>query len=192
MNKDLIQQWQTNFNQIIQTTNFANSLQQAGSRGELANWTKILTEAVVNTCRQIGWQASAKGYPLKIIPISSQEFLTMDVMAFPADSQRWQLPIAVMELENQRERTAYSLWKVLCVQVKLRIVFGYCNTTAERIELIRYLQTEVIQSISPQTRSLVEGETLIAIGSREEITAFPYGYFKWWKLDKNTGRFILN
>lgn len=104
MNENLIKQWQTTFNQIIQTTKFANSLQQAGSKGELATWTKILTEVVVNTCVQIGWQASAKGYPLKIIPISSQEFLTMDVMAFPANSQRWQLPIAVMELENQRGR----------------------------------------------------------------------------------------
>ncbi len=192
MKNSLAHQWQTIFNQTVQETNYANSFKQAGSNGELATWTKILTEVVVNTCGQIGWQASAKGYPLKIIPISTQEFLTMDVMAFPANSQRWQLPIAVMELENQRERTAYSLWKVLCVQVKLRIVFGYCNTTAERIELIRYLQTEVIQSISPQTRSLVEGETLIAIGSREEISAFPYGYFKWWQLDKNIGKFVLN
>ena len=33
------------------------------------------------------------------------------------------------------------------------------------------------------------GETLLIVGSRAEESTFPYGSFKGWVLDKNTGRF---
>jgi hypothetical protein len=33
------------------------------------------------------------------------------------------------------------------------------------------------------------GETSLIIGSRGEAETFPYGYFKIWTLNANTGRF---
>ena len=33
------------------------------------------------------------------------------------------------------------------------------------------------------------GETLLIVGSRAEESTFPYGFFKDWVLDKNTGHF---
>jgi hypothetical protein len=38
-------------------------------------------------------------------------------------------------------------------------------------------------------RMSLSGETLLLIGSRAEGEIFPYGYFKEWVLDTNTGRF---
>jgi len=38
-------------------------------------------------------------------------------------------------------------------------------------------------------RTGVGGETLVVVGSRSETTSFPYGFFKDWALDGNTGRF---
>jgi hypothetical protein len=35
------------------------------------------------------------------------------------------------------------------------------------------------------------GQVLVVIGSRAEATAFPYGFFKWWRLEHNTGAFEL-
>ena len=37
----------------------------------------------------------------------------------------------------------------------------------------------------------LSGETLVVVGSRDESATFPYGFFKWWKLDTNTGTFRL-
>jgi len=33
------------------------------------------------------------------------------------------------------------------------------------------------------------GETVVVLGSRGEGETFPWGYFKFWSLDPNLGRF---
>lgn len=35
----------------------------------------------------------------------------------------------------------------------------------------------------------INGETLIVVGSRDESVHFPYGYLKWWRLEKQSRRF---
>lgn len=112
-------------------------------------------------------------------------------MAFAASAKGWRLPVAVMELENQPSRVSYSLWKVLCVRSQLRVVFGYSQTSTERIAVINILKDEVIRAIEPSQRLQIEGSTLIAVGSRDDAERFPYGYFKWWYLENNTGTFSV-
>ena len=40
-----------------------------------------------------------------------------------------------------------------------------------------------------EQRTGLDGETLSVVGSRGEAGTFPYGFFKWWRLEKNTGKF---
>ena len=83
---------------------------------------EIPTEAVVQTCVSIGWQAEQKGSKLDTLPIQHFEYLSLDVVAFCSDpGGKWRYPFAAIELENSRddERIAYSLWKVLCVRSEL-------------------------------------------------------------------------
>jgi hypothetical protein len=35
----------------------------------------------------------------------------------------------------------------------------------------------------------LQGETVLVIGNRGEGETFPYGYFTYWMLDANIGRF---
>jgi len=189
--------WSAAFLERLQDAAVAAPLKQASLASRLAEWTAHLTAVVVRTCETIGWKAAAKGFPLQLLPQLGQEYLGIDVMAFPApersdeSSQRWRLPVAVFELENSRQddRVAYSLWKVLCVRVMLRVVFAYRNDWEEARQLVRRLAEEVVPCISVEERASLVGETLLVIGSRGEGETFPWGYFKLWKLDKNTGRF---
>jgi hypothetical protein len=43
-----------------------------------------------------------------------------------------------------------------------------------------------------ENRVKLEGKTLVVVGSRNDSATFPYGFFKWWSLDINTGTFKLN
>jgi len=97
----------------------------------------------------------------------------------------------VFELENSRNdnRIAYSLWKVLCVRAELRAVFCYRRSPDQGASLVRYLQDAVVKTIPLAERVALDGETLVVVGSREESELFPYGFFRWWRLDVNTGRF---
>jgi hypothetical protein len=38
-------------------------------------------------------------------------------------------------------------------------------------------------------RLALSGETLVVVGSRNEASTFPYGFFQGWKLNTNIGRF---
>lgn len=186
-----IHPWQATFMQTIQQREVGNTLQQAARSGELSQWTKALTQAIVTACQEMGWQASGKGHPLELLPVDTNEFLAMDVTAFAGSARRWHLPIAVMELENQPARVPYSLWKVLCVRSQLRVVFGYSQTSTERVSMINTLKNEVVRAIEPSQRMQIEGSTLVAVGSRDDAEQFPYGYFKWWHLENNTGTFSV-
>lgn len=193
---DFGSRWQTAFWQAVQQHRSATSLRDAALAGRLGDWTQALTGVVVAACETLSWQASAKWHPLDLLPMQPggrSEYLALDVMAFPASGQRWPFPVAVFELENSRDdnRIAYSLWKVLCVRAALRIVFCYRRSPAQGAPLVRFLQDEVVKTMPLAYRVALSGETLVVVGSRDESELFPYGFFRWWRFNTNTGNFEL-
>jgi hypothetical protein len=128
------------------------------------------------------------------LPKVGQEYLGIDVMAFPAECEpscRWPMPVAVFELENAQAdgRVAYSLWKVLCLRAALRVVFAYRPDWEQGRQMVSRLADAVIGGMAPQERSAIGGQTVIVVGNRGEGETFPWGYFKFWVLDANLGRF---
>lgn len=193
MTNTIAEQWQSTFLKTVQQHETAKTLKEAALQERLGDWTKALTAVTVATCESLGWQASAKGHHLQLLPIPRSEYLALDVMAFTDGEKRWRFPVAVLELENSKddERIAYSLWKVLCVRATLRVVFCYRRGAEQGSQLIRYLRDEVVQAMGLLGRMELEGETLMVIGSRDDSNTFPYSFFKWWQLDTNTGSFRL-
>jgi hypothetical protein len=185
--------WREAFWSIVQQTDYAQSLKEAALNERLGDWTQALTAVSVETCASLGWQAAAKGHRLDLLPEAHSEYLGMDMMAFADGAARWRFPIAVIELENSRkdDRIAYSLWKVLCVCAELRIIFCYRREPNEGATLVRWLSKEVVGALSLDQRLKLEGETIVVVGSRGEAATFPYGFFKWWKLEHNLGSFRL-
>lgn len=96
-----------------------------------------------------------------------------------------------MELENQSREDviAYSLWKLLSVRATLRVLFCYRKEASLAGSLKTHLQDEVVGAMDLGTRAALEGNTLLVIGRRAEAETFPHGFFAWWQLDVNTGRF---
>jgi len=197
MGTDLASQWENCFLDIIQEPSQAARLKDAATLEALVDWTAQLTESVVRSCSALGWCAAAKGHSLNRLPQPGQEYLGLDVMAFPCGAEvdrpiRWPLPFAVFELENRTndDRVAYSLWKVLCVRADLRVVFAYRPDWEKARQIVAMLEREVVSSLTISQRDTLGGQTILALGSRGEGETFPWGYFKFWKLDANLGRFI--
>jgi hypothetical protein len=187
-------QWKEAFLRTVQHYENAGPLRAAALDERLADWTAYLTGAVVQTCYSLGWISAAKGNELHILPVPHCEYLTLDVMAFaptPTSTVGWCFPKAVAELENSpdKERIAYSLWKVLCVRSDLRIVFCYRRSFADAPALISYLGRVVVKALPFEDRLNLKGETYVVVGSRNDSATFPYGFFKWWLIDNNTGNF---
>jgi hypothetical protein len=185
--------WREAFLNVVQESEVAAPLKAASLAEDLKTWTACLTSAVVASCRQLGWIAAAKGHRLDELPQAGQEYLSIDVMAFPASSVygRWRLPIAAFELENHRsdDRVAYSLWKVLCLRADLRVVFAFRQDWEESRRSVDTIGRDVVGSLSVVERMAVGGETALIVGNRGEGESFPWGYFKMWLLDTNVGRF---
>jgi len=183
--------WRTSFLETVQQHERAALLKEAALQGKLGAWTKELTAIAVSTCEALGWRASAKGHRLELLPVVGSEYLAMDVMAFPEGMKRWRFPSAVIELENSQndDRVAYSLWKVLAVRADLRIVFCYRRSSPKGSTLVRALQEEVIQAMGIAGRMKLEGEIMVVVCSYDSSSTFPYGFFKWWELESNTGMF---
>jgi len=184
--------WKEAFFPVVSRFEKASLLRESALQENLTDWTKYLTEAVVQTCMSIGWQAAAKGSKLDTLPIQHFEYLSLDVVAFNSDpGGKWRYPLAAIELENSQndERIAYSLWKVLCVRSNLRIVFCYRCLSGQGQSLISYLGQEVVRALPIEDRMRLKGETYVVVGSRNDSATFPYGFFKWWQLDNNTGNF---
>lgn len=179
------------FFSIVQEPMFAVTLKQASQGAILGAWTEAMTGAVVATCEAVGWKASAKGHKAELLPIQRSEYLALDVMAFPKGERRWRFPVAVMELENspQEDKIAYSLWKVLSVNAEWRAVFCYRERSEQIPALIRHLREEVVEAMGLPERVGLAGQTTLVVGTRSESETFPFGYFGWWNLDTNTGRF---
>jgi hypothetical protein len=189
--ESLSEKFQLAFMRTVQQPGYSEPLRDAALEVRLGDWTKALTSAVVATCAVMGWQASAKGHYLQMLPIARNEYLALDVMAFEDGSKRWKFPITVIELENSRDddRIAYSLWKIVCVRAYLRMVFCYRKSADEGSRLLKALREEVIQAMELNHRISLQRETLVVVGSRDSSAAFPYGFFKWWRLNTNTGTF---
>jgi hypothetical protein len=179
------------FYESVQEDQRAHPLKEAALAGRLGPWTSALTSAAVETCQRLGWRASAKGHHAKLLPVSRGEYLNLDVMAFGAGESRWRFPLAVMELENQTREDfiAYSLWKLLSVRAELRVLFCYRKEAAEAGPLRKHLQEQVVEALGIGNRVKLEGSTVLVVGRRGEAETFPNGFFAWWELETNTGRF---
>jgi len=187
----LVVHFRETFFAVVQADDLAGNLKQAASAANLGAWTRAITEAAIRTCSELGLMASAKGHKLELLPIHRSEYLALDVMAFAEGEKRWRFPVAVMELEisAREDQIAYSLWKVLSVRADLRIVFCYRRKGEEIPALLRHLREEVVEAMGLAGRVKLEGATLLVVGSRSESETFPFGYFGWWSLDTNTGKF---
>ncbi|HUN97493.1 MAG TPA: hypothetical protein VMU69_14855 [Bradyrhizobium sp.] len=175
----------------VQTGVLAPSLKDAATTANLTAWTRALTEAAVRTCRVLGMKASAKGHKLELLPIRRSEYLALDAVAFAEGETRWRFPAMVMELENsvRADQIAYSLWKVLSVRAGLRIVFCYRKDANEIPALLRHLCEEVVEAMGLAGRVNLDGMTVLVVGSRSQAETFPFGYFGWWLLNTNIGKF---
>jgi hypothetical protein len=191
MHNDLPEQFKAAFFEAVRQENLASELKQTALDAKLGAWTRSMTDAVVAACRAIGLRASAKWHKSELLPIHRNEFLALDVMAFPEGELRWRFPVAVMELENssREDQIAYSLWKVLSVRTDLRVVFCYRKRSELIPPLLKHLREEVVEAMGLAGRVRLEGCTLVVAGSWSESETFPYGYFAWWELDTNTGKF---
>jgi hypothetical protein len=191
--QDLLIRWQSVFLRTVQRYEHAEPLRKAAVQGKLGDWTRELTHASVATCGALGWQASAKWHMLELLPVSRSEYLTMDLVSFADAETLWRFPVAAMELENSQDvdKIAYSLWKVLCVRAALRVVFCYRRSPHEGQALVRFLGDEVVGAMVIADRVDLGGEVLVVVGSHAESASFPYGFFKWWRLEHNTGSFEL-
>lgn len=191
MTDTLATRFRDTFFAIVQVDELARELKQTASAINLGRWTRALTDASIRTCSALGFSASAKGHKLELLPIHRSEYLALDVMAFAEGEKRWRFPTVVMELENsvREDQIAYSLWKVLSVRADLRIVFCYRRNAEDIPALVRHLREEVVEAMGLAGRVKLDGATLLAVGSRSESDTFPFGYFSWWMLDTNTGKF---
>ncbi len=168
----------------------ADDLRDASLQSNLAHWTSTLTGVVIRSFEQLGFAAAGKGYRCSLLPVQRNEYLAQDVMAFPSAGAGWRFPAAVCELENSADAdlVAYSLWKVLCIHCGLRIVFCYRPEPGAGRAFVADLAAAVVDAIPIVERAGLAGETLVVVGSRNESSTFPYGFFQAWKLNFNGRR----
>jgi hypothetical protein len=190
----LFETWRGAFREYLGQQSSGTLLQTASLGEDLRNWTNELTTAVVRSCERAGWSAAAKWNPCRRLPQHGQEFLGIDVLAFPPEGDpayRWPMPLAVFELENARraDRVAYSLWKVLCIRTQLRVVFAYRPDWERSRQLVGVIERDVIAGLRHERRTSLDGQTVLVVGNRGEGETFPWGYFKFWMLNINLGRF---
>lgn len=183
--------WKRVFFETVQSKGYAGQLRDSSLESRLGDWTRVLTEVAVATCQGLGLKASAKGHSLKRMPGADSEYLGIDVMGFEPTDQRWLFPVTAIELENsqQDERVEYSLWKVLNLRANLRIVYCYRPSFKQGPALVKTLTHQVIQAMPIADRINLDGTTAVAVGYRNSADTFPFGFFKWWELNTNTGEF---
>lgn len=192
MNRSLATRWLAQFHGVLDgDPELSAELRDASMRRQLKRWTAALTRAVVRSIETLELTAAARQNAGTALPLTQQEYLGQDVMAFHPGPCSWRFPIIVVELENAPDdrRVAYSLWKTLCIRCELRIVFCYRAEPPAASLLVSMLATEVVRELPISDRARLDGETIVVVGSRGEAATFPDGFFQAWKLNTNTGRF---
>jgi len=192
MRPSLATRWLVQFHRALEgEAEVSTELREASLQRQLKRWTSALTGVVVRSLEALGLSAAAKQNRGRALPLLQQEYLGQDVMAFTPGPPTWRFPVAVAELENAPDdkRVAYSLWKTLCIRCQLRVVFGYRPEPSAGPPLVSTLATAVVGELPAAVRAQLDGETLIVIGSRNEASTFPHGFFQAWKLNTNIGRF---
>lgn len=195
---EISKNWYQAFLNELKKHELAIPLKEAAIKGTMGKWTKFLTTVVIKSCKDLGWVACAKDHASEFLPISRGEYLGLDIMAFKEGKKsehsmnglEWFFPVAVFELENRTETRyiAYSLWKIMCTRANLRVVFCYRKEPQEGSLLIRQIQDSISKTLKPDEFKSFE-DTMIVIGSRNKSDTFPYGFFKDWILDTQTGKF---
>ena len=189
-------QWHRAFLRHAQDREVVEPLREAALVEDMAAWTTLLTSVVVRSCEELGWPVAAKGHPLALLPQRGQEYLGIDVMAFDDSAKdahslkRWLAPLAVFELENsgRDDRVAYSLWKVLSVRAALHVVIAYRRSWEVAAALPNRLAADVLPGVR-LSDELYGDEIVVVMGSRSDGESFPWGYFKFWRLDHGVRRF---
>jgi hypothetical protein len=69
------------------------------------------------------------------------------------------------------------------------VVFAYRPDWERSRQLVKAVETDVVGGLRPEQRITLEGQTVLAVGNRGEGETFPWGYFKFWILNTNLGRF---
>ena len=128
----------------------ADEQRQAAVAGDLARWTQALTGLVAQSLRGLELEVAAKGHRCTALPVAREEYLALDVTAFPDAGSTWRFPVAVCELKNSArdEVVAYALWKVLCIRHALRVVFCYRSARADAPRLIGSLADRVVGAMA--------------------------------------------
>lgn len=192
MSGSLAARWLAQFHGALDgDPEISTELRDASMRRELKRWTSALTRAVVRSIEALKLTPAARQNAGTALPLTQQEYLGQDVMAFHPGPRGWRFPIIVAELENAPDdrRVAYSLWKTLCIRCELRIVFCYRAEPTAALLLVTTLATEVVRELPISDPARLDGETIVVVGSRNEAATFPNGFFQAWKLNTNTGRF---
>jgi len=185
-------EWYYALRKVICQDNFAEPLREATLAHHLGQWTRVLTRAVVETCRSYGWMASAKEHEAEVLPVRRQEYLGLDVIAFDKESPRsasgWRLPVAVFELENREDEDfiAYSLWKVMAIRCAWRGVFCYRRQSGKVPALAASL-VPVVNALEVSRNE--ENPLLLVVGTRSKAGMFPDGFFQPYYWDKEWHRF---
>ena len=90
------------------------------------------------------------------------------------------------DVRKLRERYGLS-------QSKFAALMGISPATLRNWEqgrrMVEAVGADVVGAVRPEHRGYLKGETALVVGNRGEGETFPYGYFKFWKLDTNLGRF---
>jgi len=194
MKGELFASWHAAFVEVIRTSAIGEPLREASLAADLKAWTESLTTSVVQSCSKIGLIAAGKSHQLDLLPKQGQEYLSLDVMGFDQQAAhgRWPMPTAIFELENDKkdDRVAYSLWKVLCVKARLRVVFAFRPNWEAGRSSVAAIGDDVINSLSQLQVDDIRGDTAIIFGNRGEGEHFPDGFFKCYLLDTELKKFI--
>lgn len=184
-------EWYQAFRREVLRSRWADPLRESALKGRLKAWTEHLTGAVVAACQNVGWVAVARRYPAEALPVTKQEYLAVDVMAFPrAERVGWRRPVAAFELENRAdlETIAYSVWKVSVVRCPFGGVFCYRRQPEEIKDLLVGLTQGVMSQIFPPVER-PEAKILLVVGTRSKAEDFPDGFFKPYLWESALGQF---
>lgn len=182
-----LQGWYEAFRRQVRRNPWADGLREAARAGRLGQWTALLTEVVARACEELGFQVAARGQASRILPITRQEYLGLDVLAFPkGEAPRWVKPVIAFELENSQkeEAIAYALWKVCMVRVAWGGVFCYRKEPDQAGEILPAL-AEVVRAVAPDM------ELMVVVGTRSRAEDFPDGFFRPYRWDANYNWFRL-